>query len=610
MRLESLTLKNFRCFKNETTITFNDLTTIIGKNDIGKSTILEALEIFFNNELVSIDSGDLNVFSNSKEIEITCEFTELPKKLTIDATLETTLESEYLLSKNNTLKIKKVYKCSSKKPTEEVFVIANHPSAQGCENLLELKEKDLQTRVKSLGMEGPLKGNHLMRKAIWQQATDLQLSERALPLNKSKEDGKKIWDKLQEYLPVYALFQSDRNSTDADSEVQSPLKAAISLALADVSEDINKIEKAVQDRAEAIVQDTHKALEEIAPNLAKELTPQFTKATPAKWQGLFSVGLTTDSGIPLNKRGSGIRRMILVSFFKAQADKTAKKQKNIIYAVEEPETAQHPNNQKLLLNSFKSIASEEGCQVILTTHSPGLASELDTSGIRFITKDSNSGTPVINSEIDSVFDQIAETLGVVPDSRVKALLCVEGITDVSALSELSHKLFEQDPSLIDLSKDRRVAFVVLGGGNLKHWVNQHFLKDLHLPESHIYDSDVKHSREVRQINERQDGSWALQTKKHEIENYLHHDAIKKAFGVDVEVTDFPLDDDHTVGKLFAKEFSKKKMYDGTMKENNAKTKLAEKAYRCMTPELIDDRDPEGEIRGWLKRIRETVEQTN
>ena len=109
MKLVSLTLKNFRCFKNETTVTFDDLTTIIGKNDIGKSTILEALEIFFNNELVSVDSGDVNVFSDSKEIEITCEFTDLPKKLTIDATLETTLESEYLLSKNNTLKIKKVY---------------------------------------------------------------------------------------------------------------------------------------------------------------------------------------------------------------------------------------------------------------------------------------------------------------------------------------------------------------------------------------------------------------------------------------------------------------------------------------------------------------------
>ena len=607
MKLVSLTLKNFRCFKNETTVTFDDLTTIIGKNDIGKSTILEALEIFFNNELVSVDSGDVNVFSDSKEIEITCEFTDLPKKLTIDATLETTLESEYLLSKNNTLKIKKVYKCSYKKPTEEVFVIANHPSVQGYENLLELKEKDLQTKVKSLGMSGPLKGNHLMRKAIWQQASDLELLERPLPLSKSKEDGKKIWDKLQEYLPVYALFQSDRNSTDADSEVQSPLKAAVALALSDVSEDINKIEKAVQDRAEAIVQDTYKALVEIAPNLAKELTPQFTKATPSKWQGLFSVGLTTDSGIPLNKSGSGIRRMILVSFFKAQADKSSRNHKNIIYAVEEPETAQHPNNQKLLLNSFKSLASEECCQVILTTHSPGLASELDTSGIRFITKVPNSDTPVINSEIDDVFDQVAESLGVVPDSRIKALVCVEGITDVSALSDLSHTLFEQDHSLIDLSKDPRIAFVVLGGGNLKHWVNRHFLKDLHLPEIHIYDGDVKHTTEVQQINERQDGSWALQTKKHEIENYLHHDAIKQAFGVDVEVTDFPIDHNHSVGKLFAKEFSKKKMYDGTMKESNAKVKLAEKAYKFMTPELINDRDPEGEIRGWLQRIRETVE---
>jgi len=35
-----------------------ELIAIIGKNDAGKSTILEALEIFFNNQVVSIDGDD------------------------------------------------------------------------------------------------------------------------------------------------------------------------------------------------------------------------------------------------------------------------------------------------------------------------------------------------------------------------------------------------------------------------------------------------------------------------------------------------------------------------------------------------------------------------
>lgn len=48
MKIVSLKLFNFRGFKNETIINFDDLTALVGKNDIGKSTILEALDIFFN----------------------------------------------------------------------------------------------------------------------------------------------------------------------------------------------------------------------------------------------------------------------------------------------------------------------------------------------------------------------------------------------------------------------------------------------------------------------------------------------------------------------------------------------------------------------------------
>ena len=37
MKIVSLTLENFRSYRTPVTITFNDLTVLIGKNDIGKS---------------------------------------------------------------------------------------------------------------------------------------------------------------------------------------------------------------------------------------------------------------------------------------------------------------------------------------------------------------------------------------------------------------------------------------------------------------------------------------------------------------------------------------------------------------------------------------------
>lgn len=144
--------------------------------------------------------------------------------------------------------------------------------------------------------------------------------------------------------------------------------------------------------------------------------------------------METDQGIPLNKRGSGIRRMILVSFFKAEAERrlATSAKRSVIYAIEEPETAQHPNNQRILINSFKTLVSEPGCQVILTTHSPGFAADLPLDGIRFVTRNA-ADNPVIDAGAD-VFGAVADTLGLTPDSRVKVLICVEGPTDVPRFS--------------------------------------------------------------------------------------------------------------------------------------------------------------------------------
>ena len=46
VKMESIKIKNFRSYKEETIIRFDDLTVLVGRNDIGKSTILEALDIF------------------------------------------------------------------------------------------------------------------------------------------------------------------------------------------------------------------------------------------------------------------------------------------------------------------------------------------------------------------------------------------------------------------------------------------------------------------------------------------------------------------------------------------------------------------------------------
>lgn len=596
MRLLSVTLKNFRCYLNERTIRFDDLTALIGRNDAGKSSVLEALEIFFNNDTVAIDSGDCHVAATDRVIEITCEFSEHPSDLVLDASATTTLADEYLLSQDGTLKIRKTFKCSAAKPKEEVFVYALHPTATQYNDLLELNNAGLKKRLKELGVPEDrvqLNSNPSIRRAIWNACPDLMQEERQIPV--AKEDTKRIWEKLREHLPLYALFQSDRPSRDSDSEVQDPMKLAIAAALAEpgIQQKLSEVVDAVRGKAVDLARRTHAALAKIDPGLASQLDPEF-KADP-KWASLFSVALSGDQGIPINKRGSGVRRLILVSFFRAESERRLEQggTRNIIYAIEEPETSQHPINQRILLESFQDLASEPGCQVLITTHSPGFASYLPISSFRFIRKGAD-GLPQIEEGTSATWEAMVATLGVVPDNRVRVLLCVEGPTDVEALKCLSRALHDDDASIPDLANHPGVAFVVLGGGTLSHWVNSHYLKGLGRPEVHLYDSDVgKYADSIALVNQRTDGSWGIQTTKREVENYLHPDAIHEGMGIAINFGD--ADD---VPALITAQ--------NGWKDNTVKRKLARHAFPRMTAARIRERDTLGEVEEWLRRIGEML----
>lgn len=122
MKLRQVILINFRGCKDEVRIDLGDLIAFVGKNDVGKSTILEALEIFFNNDTVKIEAADGCIFGDKKDVLIGCVFDELPSEVVVDASNPTTLAAEYLLNADEALEIHKVFNCDVKTtPKEKVF---------------------------------------------------------------------------------------------------------------------------------------------------------------------------------------------------------------------------------------------------------------------------------------------------------------------------------------------------------------------------------------------------------------------------------------------------------------------------------------------------------
>ncbi|BCO32593.1 hypothetical protein TspCOW1_26960 [Thiohalobacter sp. COW1] len=154
MKIKSVTINRFRGYAEPTKLDVDDLCVLVGKNDIGKSTILEALDIFFNEGkgCVKLDKDDINkrcVADGNDCIEIAVEFTDLPNAVLIDATNQTTLSSEYLLTGTGTLEVVKRYPKAGK---EKVFIRALHPTHENCRDLLQKKNPELKKLLDDQGL--------------------------------------------------------------------------------------------------------------------------------------------------------------------------------------------------------------------------------------------------------------------------------------------------------------------------------------------------------------------------------------------------------------------------------------------------------------------------
>jgi len=617
MKLISIGLKNFRCYSKESFVDINDLTVLIGRNDAGKSTLLDALSIFF--EESKMDADDVCVFGDSSDVRIICEFTDLPDNIIIDADYPTNLNNEHLVNSKGNLEIHKIFDGTLKTPKlKGVFAKALYPAAENANDLAWLKNKELKDRANILGIEmSDPKVNTVIRKEIREYFETLDLKEQEIQLD--KEEAKKIWDKILQYLPSFALFKSDRQSTDQDEEAQDPMKAAVKEAIKEKEEEFNKLSKYVEEQVKRIAEQTVDKIREMDPYLAGELEPQFS---PPKWDSLFKMSLTGDDQIPINKRGSGVRRLILLNFFRAKADSKAKsiEATNTIYAIEEPETSQHPSNQKLLVQAFLELAEDPSCQVIITTHTPTFARLLPLKSLRYISTPQKNTRRIIDAG-EETYHLVKKELGVLPENDVKLFIGVEGINDELFLKNISKVLLSEGfdiPNLDELEDTGKIIFFPLSGDNLSRWTTR--LANLNRPEFYIFDRDTKppeppkYGKDAEEINSKTNCE-AVSTSKRELENYIHPDAIMDVYSnLKINCSDY---DFENLPELIAKELhelSESPNPWDDVKEKKKKEKISQvkrwlntDAVSNMTLTRLKERDPDGEIILWLEKIKQYIE---
>ena len=611
MKLRQLKIRNFRSYRKEVALELDNLVVLVGKNDAGKSTAFDALDIFFGNKSTP-DRDDPSVHSGDTTVSITCSFSDLPTDVVIDVQHTTDLASEHLLNSDGQLEITKTFECGLQRPKlSETLARAVHPTAEHYSDLLTLNNNQLKQRARSLGVELDDVNqsiNSQLRKAIWAHAGDLKMQEIPVPI---KGDAESIWSQLSKALPVFALFKADRPSTDQDSEAQDPMKAAVKVAIQAQQEALEEIANKVRAEVQETADRTVAKIMEMDPTLGNQLTPQVTTKS---WDSLFSVNLTGDQDIPINKRGSGTRRLVLLNFFRAQAEREAEETGNgVIYAIEEPETSQHPHNQLMLVGACQELVDRLGCQVFVSTHNPILARRFDQNALRLVTQDVGQTTIRYGREDDTV-RAIVASLGILPDHGVRAFLGLEGKHDIAFLRSISAMLHQVEEDIPDLAREEdegRLVVVPLGGSNLDLWVSR--LQRFNRPEFYMTDRDYpppcqpKYLDFIEQVNQRENCTgWY--TDKKEMENYIHPRVIASILpnycGNGDPFEDVPElvaraiheDSESTVAWNSLEEDKRGK------KISQAKRRLNDEMAAQMTPELLTEIDPQDEVRKWLRMI--------
>lgn len=307
---------------------------------------------------------------------------EPQRQINIDASeserTQTSLESEYLLNQEKLLQIKKIWE---KGKLSKTYIVCDYPTnwekpliVSKIQELKKLLPEDAKVRL-DIKKE--------IRKFLFSQEK-LNFTEQEIDISTKDTDIVSIYNKLKEKMPKFLLFKTDRTNTDKDNEIT-----------------------------------------------------QITNITSKELSSLFSYEFKSDNGVSFNKRGSGVKRLFLLSFFLEDAER--KHQSNMIYAIEEPETSQHPNYQRIIIESLKKLAQNKGRQILLTTHTPEIARMVNKENIIFIQKDNKDKRIVYHGdEID--IEILADALSIiVPNSKALS----KGRELVKAMKEIvPRQLFE------------------------------------------------------------------------------------------------------------------------------------------------------------------------
>ncbi|MCU0316954.1 MAG: ATP-dependent endonuclease [Fimbriimonadaceae bacterium] len=475
MKIKSVKIQNFRTLK-DVQIDFDAVTTFIGPNGTGKSTVLRALDWFFNGgKQGELSERDCSFGSTDEKIEVQVTFGDLTDK-DREALGKYAPEGAVLFTAWKT-----------RQPDGSETFSANAKGYPAFNKIRELSkagdQKSAYTELRSAEPSLNLpawtnQSDSLQVLTSWEANNIHQLVE-APETQTTKffgfNSGGKMSD-LFDFVLVTADLRAGEEAQDTKSSVIGKLlERSVDRSAAD--EEIAKIvessrvaqQKVYEEKFAHQLTEIKKQLNDVvatySPGRTIHVVPSEVELRAPKTSFDVSV-FDGETETIVERQGHGFQRTLLVSALQVLAESTSSTTEGVIcLAIEEPELFQHPIQAQAFAKVLRALAedSSKRIQVTYATHSPYFLEAKHFDQVRRLTR-SQEATPIVTVHCATIADVKARLSGVVREEVVERQL--DGIVT----GQLSVALFASRAFLVEGTTESSVFYGIgdrVGAGSLE-----------------------------------------------------------------------------------------------------------------------------------------------
>lgn len=465
MKIQSVGIKNFRSLKS-VNIDFDSVTTLIGPNGTGKSTVLRALDWFFNGgKGGELADKDCSFGAIDEDIEVRVTFSNLTEKdreaLEKYAPDEAETFTAWKVRYNGGTEI-----LSANLKSYQPFSVIRSKSA-ATEKRAEYNL--LRSEDPSLGLPAWTNQEEALRvMTAWEANNTDKLVEAPSELQTNffgfNSNGK--MSGLFDFVLVKADLRAGEESQDSRASIigrileRSVDRAAADEEIKKIVDESRKAQQKVCDekfgaQLEAIKAHLNRVVSSYSPGRLICVVPAEVDLKAPKTTFNLSVldGLTETA---VDGQGHGFQRTLLISALQVLAESTAAATDGVFcLAIEEPELFQHPTQAQAFARVLRTLADDPGkrVQVIYATHSPFFIEARHFDQIRRLIR-STDEPPVVTVH-SSTIDDVKQCLEGIqdPDSIDRQL-------DTLTVGQLSLALFSSRALVVEGTTDSAIFYGV------------------------------------------------------------------------------------------------------------------------------------------------------